>query len=116
MTNYSIALSNDGGEELLIGFEKKTNQYYIDRSKAGKINFESGFGAKHTAPRISVDAGTDVTLLVDVASVELFADGGLTVMTDIVCPNKTLNKVAIKSLDGLMLKSLSYSKIEGIWK
>ena len=116
LTNYSIVLSNDGGEELLIGFDKKTNQYYIDRSKAGKINFESGFGAKHTAPRISVNAGTDVTLLVDVASVELFADSGLTVMTDIVFPNKTLNKVSIKSLDGLILKSLSYSKIEGIWK
>lgn len=116
LTNFSIDLSNDVGEELLIGFDKKTNQYYIDRSKSGKINFENGFGAKHTATRISLDAGTDVTLLVDVASVELFADGGLTVMTDIVFPNKTLNKVAIKSLDGLMLKSLSYSKIEGIWK
>jgi fructan beta-fructosidase len=51
-----------------------------------------------------------------VASVELFADSGLTVMTDIVFPNKTLNKVSIKSVDGLMLKSLSYSKIAGIWK
>ena len=116
MTNYSIVLSNDGGEELVIGFDKKANQYYIDRSKAGKIDFEKGFGAKHTAPRISVDAGTDVTLVVDVASVELFADGGLTVMTDIVFPNKTLSKVSIKSVDGLMLKSLSYSKIDGIWK
>ena len=116
MTNYSIVLSNDEGEELVIGFDKKANQYYIDRSKAGKIDFEKGFGAKHTAPRISVDAGTDVTLVVDVASVELFADGGLTVMTDIVFPNKTLNKVSIKSVDGLMLKSLSYSKIDGIWK
>ena len=116
ITNYSIVLSNDGGEELVIGFDKKANQYYIDRSRAGKINFEKGFGAKHTAPRISVDAGTDVTLVVDVASVELFADSGLTVMTDIVFPNKTLNKVSIKSVDGLMLKSLSYSKIDGIWK
>ena len=116
ITNYSIVLSNDGGEELVIGFDKKANQYYIDRSRAGKINFEKGFGAKHTAPRISVDAGTHVTLVVDVASVELFADSGLTVMTDIVFPNKTLNKVSIKSVDGLMLKSLSYSKIDGIWK
>ncbi|MBC7760186.1 MAG: glycoside hydrolase family 32 protein [Phormidesmis sp. FL-bin-119] len=116
ITNYSIVLSNDGGEELVIGFDKKANQYYIDRSRAGKINFEKGFGAKHTAPRISVDAGTHITLVVDVASVELFADSGLTVMTDIVFPNKTLNKVSIKSTDGLMLKSLSYSKIDGIWK
>ena len=116
ITNYSIVLSNDGGEELVIGFDKKANQYCIDRSRAGKINFEKGFGAKHTAPRISVDAGTHVTLVVDVASVELFADSGLTVITDIVFPNKTLTKVSIKSVDGLMLKSLSYSKIDGIWK
>ncbi|MDB5012282.1 MAG: glycoside hydrolase family protein [Daejeonella sp.] len=116
LINYSIVLSNDLGEELVVGYDKQANQYYIDRSKAGKIAFENGFGVKHTAPRISKDAGTDVTLVVDVASVELFADNGLNVMTDIVFPNKTLNKVSIKSADGLTLKSLSYSKIEGIWK
>ena len=116
LTNYSIVLSNDLGEEVVIGYDKQANQYYIDRSKAGKIAFEKGFGVKHTAPRISEEAGTEVTLIVDVASVELFADNGLSVMTDIFFPNKTLTKVSIKSADGMILKNLSYSGIEGIWK
>ena len=116
LTNYSIVLSNDLGEEVVIGYDKQANQYYIDRSKAGKIAFEKGFGVKHTAPRISKEAGTGVTLIVDVASVELFADNGLSVMTDIFFPNKTLTKVSIKSADGLTLKNLSYSEIERIWE
>ena len=116
LTNYSIVLSNDLGEELVLGYDKQANQYYIDRSKAGKRDFEIGFGVKHIAPRISKDAKTSVTLIVDVASVEWFADSGLNVMTDIVFPNKTLDKILIKSADGLTLKNISYSKIDGIWK
>jgi len=114
--DYSIVLSNDLGEELVIGYDKRTNQYFVDRSKAGKIAFEKGFGAKHTAPRLSDSEKTNLTLLVDVASVELFADNGLNVMTDIFFPNKNLTKVSIKSADGFTIKNLSYSKVKGIWK
>ena len=116
LKDYSIVLSNDLGEELVIGYDQQANQYYIDRSKAGKIDFEKGFGVKHTAPRISKAAGTDVTLIADVASVELFADGGLNVMTDIVFPNKTFNKLSIRSAQGFTVKSLSIAKVKSIWK
>lgn len=115
LTNFSIILSNDFGEELVVGYNKQANQYYIDRSKAGKIDFGNGFGTKHTGPRIANTAGSDITLIVDVASVELFADGGLSVMTDIVFPNKTFTKLAIKSADGLIIKDVKFSKIKSIW-
>lgn len=114
--NYSIVLSNALGEELVLGYDQQTNQYYIDRTKTGKIDFEEGFGKKHMAPRISKDKPTDVTLLVDAASVEFFADYGLTVMTDIFFPNKPFDKVSIKSPNGIQLKQLEYAKVKSIWK
>jgi len=116
LNSYSIVLSNDLGEELVLGYDKSANQYFVDRSKAGKVDFEKGFGAKHTAPRISKSAGSDVTLFVDVASVEFFADKGLNVMTDLVFPNKNFNKLQIKSADGLVFRTLSIAKVKGIWK
>ncbi len=114
--DYSIVLSNDQGEELIVGFDKQANQYYIDRSKTGKTDFDNGFGKKHIAPRISKGKHTDVTLLIDAASVELFADNGLTVMTDIFFSNKPMNKVSIQSTTGIKLYELSYSKVEKIWE
>jgi fructan beta-fructosidase len=116
LENYSIVLSNDLGEELIIGYDKQADHYYIDRSKTGKTGFENGFGKKHIAPRLSTNKNTDATLLIDVASAELFTDDGLTVMTDIFFSNKPMNKVAIQSTSGIRFTELSYSTIESIWK
>ncbi len=116
LKDYSIILSNDLGEQLLIGYDKQSNQYFVDRSKSGKVEFEKGFGVKHTAPRISKEQGTDITLVVDVASAELFADGGLNVMTEVFFPNKPFNKLSIRSADGLQIKNLELARLKRIWK
>ena len=107
--DFSIILQNDAGDMLLIGYEKAKNQYYIDRSASGKNDFEKGFGAKHTAPRIAVDRSLSLTLVADVASVELFADNGLTPMTDIFFPQNPMSKLSIKSVSGITVRELKYT-------
>ncbi|RCR68859.1 glycoside hydrolase family 32 protein [Larkinella punicea] len=109
--DFAIVLANEQGNEVVIGYDKTANAYYIDRSKAGKTGFEKGFGKRHTAPRLSVDPKISLTLLVDVASVELFADGGLTVMTDIFFPDTDLTKLVIKSASGIVIPALEYTKL-----
>ena len=113
--SFSIVLYNESGEELIVGFSKEENSYYIDRTKSGKIDFEKGFAKRYAAPRLSKSNKLDLTLIVDVASVELFADDGLTVMTGIFFPNKTYNKVKIKSDDSYLIKELNYSEMKSIW-
>ena len=53
-----------------------------------------------------------VTLLADVASVELFADGWLTVMTDIFFPETVMSKLYIRSVRGICLTDLKYTKLK----
>ena len=110
VNDFSIVLSNDDGDELVIGYDKTNNQYYIDRTQAGKKDFEPGFAKRHTAPRISVSKAINIKLVADIASVELFADDGLTVMTDIFFPRSTISKISIKS-GGLPIKNLKYTKL-----
>lgn len=116
INNFSITLSNAAGEQLVIGFDKAANQYYIDRTKAGESSFKQSFAGKATAPRFSQKASSDLILIVDAASVELFADGGLTTMTDIFFPKSLLNNIHIQSPDGLVLKTLQLSSLQSIWK
>lgn len=113
--DYKIVLSNNYDEELIIGYNKKDNQYFIDRQNARKEIFEKGFGAVHTAPRLSRSNSTDVELLFDAASVEFFADGGLTAMTDIFFPTQPFNKLQIKSKEGMLLRTLEIASIKSIW-
>jgi fructan beta-fructosidase len=112
---FTITFSNDAGEKVMIGYDKTANQYFIDRTNSGKINFEKGFAAKHTAPRFSNKESVDVTLIIDNASVELFADNGLSVMTEIFFPNSPYTNVNIQSTD-LKIKELAFKQMDRIWK
>jgi fructan beta-fructosidase len=112
--DFSLRLSNNSGDELLIGFDKKNNQYFIDRSKSGKISFNKGFAARHVAPRF-VKGKMNISLIVDVSSVELFADDGLSVMTEIFFPNKRYDRMELQSAGGMMIKKFEYGRMKSIW-
>jgi len=111
-SDFAIVLANEQDNELVVGYDKAANAYYIDRTKSGKTGFEKNFARRHTAPRLSTDGTITLTLLVDVASVELFADNGLTVMTDIFFPEKNLSSVFIRSAPGTTLPTLTYTPLK----
>ena len=98
--DFGVVLSNAKGEKVLIGYEKATNRYYIDRTEGGKKDFEKGFAGRHYAPRTSTDNVLKMTLYIDVASVELFTDDNETVMTHVFFPNEDFNALALFSKNG----------------
>jgi fructan beta-fructosidase len=114
--DFSITFSNESGEQLVVGYDKAANQYYIDRTKAGESSFKQRFAAKAVAPRFAQGNTMELTLIMDKASVELFADGGLTIMTAVFFPKDLLNQMHIQSPDKLTLKTLQVSSIQSIWK
>ena len=110
-SDFAIVLANDKGNELVIGYDKASNAYYIDRTKSGKTDFEKDFGKRSTAPRLSTDKTISLTLFVDVTSAELFADNGLSVMTNVFFPDQTLTKLSMKSTTGVAINKLTYTKL-----
>jgi fructan beta-fructosidase len=114
--DFSLVLSNELGEELVIGYDKSQHQYFIDRTKSGKIDFQKGFAARHLAPRLADNSKMKISLVIDASSVELFADDGLTVMTSVFFPNKSYNQIHINSADNLLIKKLEYISLKSIWK
>ena len=110
--DFSLTFSNNKGEALVIGYEKGANQYFIDRSKAGLSDFSQQFAAIHTAPRLGGADGLSFTLLVDVASVELFADKGLTSMTSIFFAQHVYDKISVRSDKGNTILKGGLRKIE----
>jgi len=115
LKNFSVTLSNQMNEQVVIGYDKESNHYYIDRTKSGKTDFYKGFAAKHTAPRFVNVLQSDISLIIDLSSVELFADDGLTVMTETFFPNKPYDQINIRSEDGIQIKRLEYARMKSIW-
>jgi fructan beta-fructosidase len=93
--DFAIVLSNDAHNKLIIGYDKKANQYYIDRTQSGKTDFNKDFSGRFTAPRLISTKTSDITLVIDASSVEVFADKGLSVMTAIFFPDKPYNHIGI---------------------
>jgi fructan beta-fructosidase len=114
--SFSITFSNDSGEKVIAGYDKAGNHFFIDRTKSGKVAFEKGFAAKHTAPRLSKDENFNLTLILDNASIELFADDGLSVMTEIFFPSPLYSGIEIQSADNFKIQSLKLITMKSIWK
>ena len=112
---FTITLSNDAGEKILIGYDNTSNSYFLDRTNSGKVSFEKGFAKRHTAPRFSTQPNMDMTLFIDDASIELFADNGMTTMTQIFFPNSPFTNIKIESGAGFKIDTLQFRTLKSIW-
>lgn len=113
--SFTVTLSNKKGEAVVIGYDKGANEYFIDRTQSGKKDFNKDFAAKHKAPRFSKSANMNLSLLIDLSSVELFADDGLSVMTALFFPNEPYDKIQVQSTEGIVFKKLAYTPLKSIW-
>ncbi|MCS6973236.1 MAG: glycoside hydrolase family 32 protein [Cyclobacteriaceae bacterium] len=90
-----VEFQNSKNEVLRIGFDRTSNRFYIDRSKSGTTNFSDKFSGISYASRLADLQQVKMHLIVDVASVELFADDGLTCMTAIFFPTENFNRFIV---------------------
>jgi fructan beta-fructosidase len=102
-------LSNNQGEQTVIGYDEGKQEYFIDRTKSGETGFEKGFAGRHTVPRFATGDRMNLTLVIDDASVELFADNGLSVMTSIFFPKKNYTDITISG--GAQLSKVTYQAL-----
>ena len=106
-TDFEIVLSNTYNEKLIVGYHADKKQFYIDRTKAGVSNFNKGFAAVAVAPRLSNTTNMDLSIILDKTSIELFADGGLTVMTTLFFPTHPYTKWEIISKEKIAPDSIN---------
>ncbi|GDX46491.1 hypothetical protein LBMAG24_18190 [Bacteroidota bacterium] len=92
---FTISISSPEKDTLKIGFDPTSNRYFIDRVKAGISDFNKAFPAKHFSPCLSQNTSLSMKIILDKSSVELFADEGLTAMTDIFFPIGDMNKIEV---------------------
>ena len=112
---YTITLWNDNGDKLILGYDQDGKRYFIDRTKSGESDFNKEFAKIAYAPRFAQVPSSDLKLVVDASSIELFADGGVTVMTSLFFPIKPYDHLQIKTTDGMVIRQAQLIPLKSVW-
>ena len=79
----------------MIGYDAAAGELYVDRTRSGDVGFSRDFPGVQRAPLAARDGKVHLRILVDWSSVEVFADGGQTVITDQVFPSAASDGVQL---------------------
>jgi fructan beta-fructosidase len=102
--DFTMEFSNSLGQRIVIGYQSKDKRYFIDRSASGKTDFSKAFSVPISAPRIATGDLIKFTIVLDVSSVEVFFDDGLSVMTSLFFPDEEFQcKTAVNRFLGLII-------------
>ena len=113
---FGVAISNQDNESYEVGYREKSNQYFSNRNSSGKIDFATNFATKeHYAPRNSGSETIKLQLFIDVASTELIADDGATLMTDIFFPKKDYSIIEFFTNKEAKIKTAKLYTLQSIW-
>jgi len=106
LRSFTLTLANPAGDQLLVGFDAAHPHWWIDRRASGTVDFHPAFASRSRAPRLTDDTASDLQLWLDNGSVELFADGGLSVLTALCLPRQPWTLATLASADGLVLRHI----------
>ena len=115
-SSYGLKVRTGSGQETLIGYDNKSGQVYIDRTKSGAAAFSSSFPGVQTAPLAAAGGAVKLHVLVDWSSVEVFADDGKIVLTDQIFPDPSSQGIEAFSNGGnAILTSLDVKQMKSAW-
>jgi fructan beta-fructosidase len=98
--SFGLKVRKGQDEETVIGFKLRDGEVFVDRTHSGNVQFSPEFPGRHAAKLESKDGPLRLHLLIDATSVEVFADGGLAVITDQIFPDPASRGVSLYSEGG----------------
>lgn len=110
-SDFNVTLKNSVGEWVTFGYVASERQLFIDRTKSGDHSFSGKFASIARAPRISNKSAISASLWVDVASVEVFVDDGLTVMTETFFPTEVYDDLIFQGQSGASFNDINLYRI-----
>lgn len=94
-SSVTLTLSNAEGEEVALTYLPALHRLTFDRRKSGLVKFSPDFPVITAAPTYGDDGALSLRIFVDRSSIEVFADGGRSVMTNLVFPTAPYTTLSI---------------------
>jgi fructan beta-fructosidase len=91
----TIRFSNTKGNYTDVGFDATSKKYFIDRSFSGITDFSADFKGRHFTSKAYNPIELNFEIYLDHSSIELFAEDGICVMTDIYFAEEAYTKAEV---------------------
>lgn len=107
-------------EHTAIRYSVEDETLNLDRTRSGEVTFHDAFAGVHSAKLTPIKNVIRLHIFVDSSSVEVFANGGLVVLTDCIFPSPQSNglelfaeggQVIVNSLDVYRLNSAKFQVV-----
>lgn len=98
--SVDITISNNDGESALLCYDAKAHTLSFDRRRSGLTDFSQDFPTVTTAPTFETNGKLSLRIFIDRSSIEVFGNGGKTVMTNLVFPTVPYSSVSVSAKGG----------------
>lgn len=95
-----IRVLKTGDEATTIAYNASTQQLILDRTKSGDTSFNAAFASVETLPVKPINGKLNIRILVDKSIVEVFVHDGAVVLTDLVFPKHSGEQVELFAENG----------------
>ncbi len=96
----TLTFSNDKGEKTVMVYSPAEGTLSFDRTESGIIDFSQDFPAVTVTPTFTTTKNLPLQIFIDRSSMEVFANGGKGVMTNLVFPTVPYSKLTIATDSG----------------
>lgn len=98
--SLSLTFSNDNGEKSVLTYAPNYETLSFDRRESGIVDFSQDFPAITVTPTFNGGGVLPLRIFIDRASMEIFANDGKGVMTNLVFPTSPYNKLTVTTDGG----------------
>lgn len=108
-----VNLFNEKGDELMIGYRKDDGMFYLDRGRAGVLDFSEKYKeSSYQTMEIGHRNSMNIHVVLDASSIEVFINEGEYVMTAQIFTNEPLTSFLFDQKKGGAIKNFSLKHIK----
>jgi sucrose-6-phosphate hydrolase SacC (GH32 family) len=114
---FTLNLHTGDDERTTLSFDPSRNQFSIDRTRSGQTAFHKAFAAQHQAPARLDGDRFSIRLLLDTSSLEVFANDGETVVTELIFPTTGPRRLSVKTGEGPAptVRNITIHSLKSTW-
>ncbi|MEZ0333678.1 MAG: glycoside hydrolase family 32 protein [Gemmatimonadales bacterium] len=96
----SLDVTSGERDRTTVTVDAAKGELTVDRRESGKVDFHPAFAARHVAPIRPVGDTVRLRVLLDASSIEVFAQDGESVLTELIFPTPGSRKLRLRAADG----------------